>query len=154
MGHVDTMCHSCDSDYDTMKAKIDAIHLCYVIEWVNDLNNKKINETRLLQLLVSDLKDQLLETYNQARNYADPKTRLRWRTAIRKEIRGLAEILKVGKLILLHNIPKGRRCVNSKWVFDIKGSGLFKVCLVACGYSQIPGVNFTESYAPEADAFH
>ena len=32
--------------------------------------------------------------------------------------------------------------------FDIKRSGLFKVRLVACGYSQIPGVDFTESYAP------
>ena len=45
-------------------------------------------------------------------------------------------------------MPKGRRCVKSKWVFDIKRSGLFKVRLVACGYSQIPGVDFTESYAP------
>jgi len=38
--------------------------------------------------------------------------------------------------------------VKSKWIFDIKRSGLFKVRLVACGYSQIPGVDFTESYAP------
>ena len=38
--------------------------------------------------------------------------------------------------------------MKSRWVFDIKRSGLFKVRLVACGYSQIPGVDFTESYAP------
>ena len=38
--------------------------------------------------------------------------------------------------------------LKSKWIFDIKRSGLFKVRLVACGYSQIPGVDFTESYAP------
>ena len=38
--------------------------------------------------------------------------------------------------------------LKSKWIFDIKRSGLFKVKLVACGYSQIPGVDFTESYAP------
>ena len=38
--------------------------------------------------------------------------------------------------------------MKSKWVFDIKRSGLFKVRLVACGYSQVPGVDFTESYAP------
>ena len=33
-------------------------------------------------------------------------------------------------------------------MFDIKRSGTFKTRLVACGYSQIPGVDFTESYAP------
>ena len=32
--------------------------------------------------------------------------------------------------------------------FDVKRNGLFKVRLVACGYSQIPGVDFTESDAP------
>merc|ERR1712115_382918 len=46
------------------------------------------------------------------------------------------------------DIPKGRRCVKSKCVFDIKRSGIFKTRLVACGYSQIPGIDFTESYAP------
>ena len=38
--------------------------------------------------------------------------------------------------------------MKSKWVFDVKRTGLFKVRLVACGYSQIPGVDFTELYAP------
>ena len=33
-------------------------------------------------------------------------------------------------------------------MFDIKRSGAFKTFLFACGYSQIPGVGFTESYAP------
>ena len=33
-------------------------------------------------------------------------------------------------------------------MFDVKRSGLFKARLVACGYSQIPGVDFKESYAP------
>ena len=73
------MFHSCDSDYDTMKAKIDSMHVCDAIDWVNDSKNKMTNETRsqLLRLLVSNLKDQLPETYDQAWNHPDPKMRLR-----------------------------------------------------------------------------
>ncbi len=38
-------------------------------------------------------------------------------------------------------------CVKSKWVFDIKRNGTFKVRLLACGYKQVPGVDFTDSFA-------
>ena len=62
------------------------------------------------------------------------------------------EMRKVWRVIDRASIPKGRRLVKSKWVFDLKRSGLFKVRLVACGYSQIPGVDFTESYAPVINA--
>ena len=57
------------------------------------------------------------------------------------------DVRKVWRVIKISSIPKGRRLVKSKWVFDTKRSGLFKVRLVACGYSQILGVDFTESYA-------
>jgi len=38
--------------------------------------------------------------------------------------------------------------VDSKWVFKIKCNSVFQAHLVACGYSQIPGINFTENFAP------
>ena len=43
------------------------------------------------------------------------------------------------------------RCIKNKWVFNIKRNGVYQVHLVACGYSQIPGVNFCENYSPVVD---
>ena len=45
-------------------------------------------------------------------------------------------------------MPKNRRCVKNKWVLKVKRNGIFRARLVACGYSQIPGIDFTEAYAP------
>ena len=38
-------------------------------------------------------------------------------------------------------------CKN-KWVFKIKCNSVYWVCLMACGYSQIPDVNFSKNYSP------
>ena len=54
----------------------------------------------------------------------------------------------VWKKMKRSNMPKGRRLVKCKWVFKIKRNGTFRARLVACGYSQIPGVDFTENYSP------
>ena len=46
-------------------------------------------------------------------------------------------------------MPNGRRCVKYRLAFDIKRDGTIKTRLVACGYSQVPGINFTEVvYSP------
>jgi hypothetical protein len=45
-------------------------------------------------------------------------------------------------------MPRGQHCVKHKLVFKIKQNGIFQARLVACGYSQIPGINYTENYAP------
>jgi Reverse transcriptase (RNA-dependent DNA polymerase) len=46
------------------------------------------------------------------------------------------------------SIPSICRCVKHKWILDIKINGIFRARLVACGYSQIPGVDFMDAYSP------
>jgi hypothetical protein len=53
----------------------------------------------------------------------------------------------------LVTLPAGRKAIGSKWVFKIKRKAdgsikRYKACLVAQGFSQRPGVNFTETFAP------
>jgi hypothetical protein len=50
----------------------------------------------------------------------------------------------------VHNseIPENRRLIGAKWVFKKKKNGTYHSHLIAQGYSQIPGVDFTENFAP------
>ena len=58
------------------------------------------------------------------------------------------ESKKVWEIVKKEDIPKDRRCIKCKWIFKMKRNGVFRARLVACGYSQIPGIDFNESYAP------
>jgi histone deacetylase 1/2 len=86
-------------------------------------------------------------TYNEAWNNQCEWQRIKWRAAIATELKKMDD-LKVWKKIKRSEKPDERRCVKCKWIFEIKRSGIFRARLVACGYSQIPGVDFTESYSP------
>ena len=46
------------------------------------------------------------------------------------------------------NMPPNRRLIDSKWVFKKKKDGRFRARIVARGYTQIPGLDFTENYSP------
>ena len=47
-------------------------------------------------------------------------------------------------------IPNNRRLIGNKWVFKIKRDGTYRARLVALGYSQIRGVDYTDNSAPVA----
>jgi hypothetical protein len=93
--------------------------------------------------------DKMIEPtkYKDAWDHPEKFQREKWREAINTEMKNMAQ-RKVFKKIKRVNMPKGRRCVKHKWVFKIKRNGVFRSRLVACGYSQIPGVDYTENYAP------
>ena len=113
-------------------------------------NDERMKESdRLIKLkhIVSKLKEEMPESFQEAYNHPDEKLRAKWRAGIRKEFHDMI-VRKVWRNMKKKDVPKGRRCIKCRWVFDLKRNGIFRPRLVACGYSQVPGVDFTESYAP------
>ncbi len=87
------------------------------------------------------------KSFRQAWDHPDPVKRKKWHDAIHKEFRDMLR-RGVWRVMERAHMPGGRRCVKCKWVFTIKRDGRYRARLVACGYSQIPGVDFTEHYSP------
>jgi len=87
------------------------------------------------------------KTFEEAWNHPCPFQRKMWRAAILKELEKMLQ-LKVWVKIKRDMMPRNRRCVKYKWVLEIKRDGRFRARLVACGYSQVGGVDFTEVFLP------
>ena len=73
--------------------------------------------------------------------------REKWLEAIKLELRNMKK-REVWKIVKLSTMPANRRMVGCKWVFKIKADGTYRARLVAQGFSQVPGVDFTENFAP------
>ncbi len=86
-------------------------------------------------------------SFEEAWNHPDLWQRDRWRKAIAKEFKKMEE-RQVWKKVSRSSMPKGRRCVKHKWVLEIKRNGVFRARLVAKGFSQVPGVDYTEVFSP------
>lgn len=87
------------------------------------------------------------KTYSEAIN--DPVHSKKWKDAMLQEIIGLSENGTWKEVIP----PKNVNLVSTKWVYTIKlntdGSiERFKARLVARGFSQIHGIDYTETFAP------
>ena len=84
------------------------------------------------------------KTFQEAWHYPIENERERWRIGIRKEIRSMIE-RGVWRKTDRKKIPNNRRLFGNKWVLKIKRDGTYRARLVALGYSQIPGVNYTDN---------
>ena len=60
------------------------------------------------------------------------------------------DALNKNKTWELVDLPPNRKAVKSKWVFKLKADGRYRARLVAKGFTQIPGVDFDETFSPVA----
>ena len=106
-----------------------------------------IQETCLISAVTSGPTEP--KTFQEAWHYPVENERDNWRVAIKKEIRSMIE-RGVWRKTDRKRIPSNRRLIGNKWVFKIKRDGTYRARLVALGYSQIPGVDYTDNFAPVA----
>ena len=85
--------------------------------------------------------------FYDAWNNSNPRERELWRAAIRKEFKDYKD-RDCFKLVKKSSVPKNRRRIKCKWVFKIKRDLRHRARLCACGYSQIPGVDFDQFTSP------
>jgi hypothetical protein len=84
------------------------------------------------------------ETFEDSYYHPNHGERMKWREAISKELNEMKEKEVYEK----SELPNGRTCIKNKCAFKIQLNVIFRVPLVACGYSQVPGVDFQENCAP------
>ena len=106
-----------------------------------------IQETCLISVVTSGPTEP--RTFKEAWHHQIEKERENWRAAIWKEIKSMIE-RGVWKKTDRKKIPSNRRLIGNKWVFKIKRDGTYRARLVALGYSQIPGFDYTDNFAPVA----
>ena len=73
-----------------------------------------------------------------------------WQEAMEKEI----EAMKQKEVFSVVPLPKGKKCVGSRWVYTIKenpeGEKTYKARFVARGFSQVEGTDYKDTYSPTA----
>ena len=106
-----------------------------------------IHETCLISAVTSGPTEP--KTFQEAWHSPVEEERQNWQIAIRKEIKSM---INRGVWRKMDNvkIAENGRLIGNKWVFKMKRDGTYRARLVALGYSQIPGVDYTDNFAPVA----
>ena len=88
------------------------------------------------------------QTYNEA---VSSQLRERWIASMEKEISSLMKH-DTWELVSIDDVPRNRKIVKSRFVYTIKHNRdgtieRFKSRFVACGYSQIKGIDYTATFS-------
>jgi hypothetical protein len=85
-------------------------------------------------------------SYEEVINCEQKEDQITWKSAISKELKEM-EKRGVWEIIDEKDIPINRQCIKNIWIFKVKRNRIFRARLVACGYSQVSGIDFSESFA-------
>jgi len=70
--------------------------------------------------------------------------RKEWTDACRQEL----DSLRARDVYDLVDPPRGRRVIKNRWVFDVKTDGRKRARLVAKGFSQVEGIDYSDIFSP------
>ena len=70
-----------------------------------------------------------------------------WREAIHLEFKKMLD-MGVWRHVKRNDHPNDHRLLGHRCVFELKRNGVYHARFVAKGFSQIPGVDFTDNYPP------
>ena len=73
--------------------------------------------------------------------------REKWGEAIHLEFKKMLD-MGVWRHVKRENHPNDHRLVGNRWVFKVKRNGVYHARLLAKGFSQIPGMEFTDNFSP------
>ena len=107
------------------------------------------SESAEIALLASEVGDEPSSYQEATRSTEWPK----WKEAIQEELRSLIK----NNTWSMVNRPEGRQVVSVKWVFKKKRDEQGKVArykgrLVARGFTQVAGLDYTDTFAPVVHA--
>ena len=106
-------------------------------EWLNEI-----------AFITSEMSDPMEpQTFQHVWWHPDLTAREKWREGIKLEFKKMISML-IWRKLGSSSIPKGRRLVGCHWVFKIKCNGVYQARLVAKGFRQIPGLDFTDNFSP------
>ena len=74
-------------------------------------------------------------------------TREKWREAICLELKEMLD-MGVWRHVKSEDCPNDHRFIGCRWVFKVKRNGVYCSRLVTKGFSQIPGMDFTDNNSP------
>ena len=122
---------------------------------VMELRDKDAGKARKCAYYEALLAAESTHLHNEPVDVNDAKRKpdwLKWKAAMQEELESLR---RHGTYELVNDLPMGRKAIGHKWVFKLKlnpdnSIARYKACLVAKGYSQIPGQDFTETTSPVA----
>jgi hypothetical protein len=117
------------------------------VRWLNQIYREESEEMALVAVIYDPAEP---KSFRLAWNHLDLTERDGWRTAIQTELTNM-EKRKVWDIIDINRVPKGRKVIGCRWVFKKKRNGDHRAILVAQGFLQVPGVYFSENFAPVID---